>query len=149
MAGSARSGEMTPPDKLSLIVYAGEFDKIHYALATAAAAAAIGRAVTLFFTMDACRALGEGDAWRAMPVSQTDATNGGAMDDRFKASGVADFETLLTSCAEMGVTFMVCEMGLRARGLEGMKLRADVPVQEGGLVTFLNDASSDGSIIFI
>ena len=149
MAGSAPSSKMTPPDKLSLIVYSGDFDKIHYALATAAAAAAIGRAVTLFFTMDACRALGEGAGWRALPVSQTEARNGGDMDDAFKAQGIADFETLLTGCVEMGCAFMVCEMGLRARGLEGMKLRADVPVREGGLVTFLNDASKDGAILFI
>ena len=141
--------DSAPPDKLSIVLYTGAFDKIHYALATAAAAAAIGRAVTLFFTMDACKALGEYEAWRALPVSQTEAAHGGAMDDDFEAKGVATFEVLLASCVEMGVSFMICEMGLRARDLEGMKLRADVPVQPGGLVTFLNDASKDGAILFI
>jgi len=138
-----------PPDKLSVIVYSGDLDKIHYALATAAAAAAVGRAVTLFFTMDACRALGAGEAWRAMPVGQGGAVDGGAMDDDFDARGVATFEVLLQSCVEMDVKFMICEMGLRARNLEGMALRDDVPVQPGGLVTFLNDASKDGAILFI
>lgn len=139
----------TPPDKLSVIVYAGEFDKVHYALATAAAAAAIGRAVTLFFTMDACEALGRDKAWRAMPVGQGGHKDAGAMDDGFQDLGVADFETLLTSCAEMGVVFMICEMGLRARGLEGMPLRDDIAITPGGLVTFLNDASKDGAMLFI
>ena len=41
------------PTKLSLIVYSGTFDKVHYALATAAAAIATNTPVTLFFTMDA------------------------------------------------------------------------------------------------
>ena len=141
--------ESASPDKLSVVIYSGDFDKIHYALAMAAAAAAIGRAVTLFFTMDACRALGTKGVWRALPVSQTEAIDGGEMDDDFKMRGVADFETLLTSCVDMGVVFMVCEMGLRARGLEGMELRGDVPVREGGLVTFLNDASRDGSVLFV
>ena len=58
-------------------------------------------------------------------------------------------ETLLSACVEMDVAFMVCEMGLRARGLEAMPLRDDVPVRPGGLVTFLNDASKDGAILFI
>jgi peroxiredoxin family protein len=152
MAASAspdKPADRTGPDKLSVIVYAGAFDKIHYALATAAAAAAIGKAVTLFFTMDACKALGADDAWRDLPVSQGGAKNGGILDDRYDAQGVATFEVLLQSCVEMDVTFMVCEMGLRARGLEAMTLRGDVPVQEGGLVTFLNDASKDGAILFI
>ena len=65
----------TFPDKLSIIVYAGHFDKVHYALVMAAAAAAIGRPVTLFFTMGACNALkapgADGEpAWRQMPLSE-------------------------------------------------------------------------------
>jgi hypothetical protein len=44
---------------------------------------------------------------------------------------------------------MVCEMGLRAVGLEGQPLRDDIPLEEGGVVTFLNDASNDGAMIFI
>jgi len=40
-------------------------------------------------------------------------------------------------------------MGLRAVGLEGATLRADVPVQPGGLVTFLEDARGDGAALFI
>ena len=141
--------DSAPPDKLSIVLYTGAFDKIHYALATAAAAAAIGRAVTLFFTMDACEALGRDKAWRAMPVGQGGHKDAGAMDDGFQDLGVADFETLITSCAEMGVVFMVCEMGLRARGLEDMPLRGDITITPGGLVTFLNDASKDGAILFI
>ncbi len=141
-----------PPDNLSIIVYAGDFDKIHYALATAAAAAAIGKTVTLFFTMDACKALGADEAWRGLPLSQGNAagiTSASDMDDDFKARGVADFETLLASCVELEVTFMICEMGLRARSLETMSIRDETPVRQGGLVTFLSQASKDGAMLFI
>ena len=44
---------------------------------------------------------------------------------------------------------MVCEMGLRAEGMEGELLRDDIPLQQGGVVTFLNDASKDGVLFFI
>ncbi len=140
-------------DKLSIVVYAGYYDKIHYALVMASAAAAIDRPVTLFFTMGACRMLqqaddGNGPAWRSMPLSEEEGT-GGDKDDHYAATHVATFEELLQSCVQLGVTFMVCEMGLRAMGLEGAPLRVDIPIETGGVVTFLNDASKDGAMIFI
>ncbi|HEX9568129.1 MAG TPA: DsrE/DsrF/DrsH-like family protein [Rhodospirillales bacterium] len=147
----------TPPDKLSVIVYSGAYDRVHYALVLAAAAAAIGRPVTLFFTMGACKALGRAGAdgkpaWRKLPLSEGPGANkgtGGKRDDGYAKAGVATFEELLASCVQFGVKFMVCEMGLRAMGLEGKPLRDDVPVVEGGVVSFLNDASKDGAVIFI
>jgi peroxiredoxin family protein len=44
---------------------------------------------------------------------------------------------------------MVCEMGLRAKGLSRQSLRDDLPIEEGGVVTFLNDASRAGAMLFI
>ena len=75
--------------------------------------------------------------------------NGGERGDGYAAMSVATFEELLQSCVQFEVTFMVCEMGLRAEGLEGHPLRDDIPLQEGGVVTFLNDTSKDGAVIFI
>ncbi|MBT3306129.1 MAG: hypothetical protein HN377_06555 [Alphaproteobacteria bacterium] len=141
-----------PLDKLSIVVADGHYDKVHYALVMAAAAAAIDRPVTLFFTMGACHALKQTDgppAWRAMPLSNGNEASGGDRDDAFAATNVAIFEDLLQSCIQLGVTFMVCEMGLRAEGLEGRPLRDDIPLEEGGVVTFLNDTSKDGTVIFI
>jgi peroxiredoxin family protein len=141
------------PDKLSVIVYSGAYDRVHYALVVAAAAAAIGRPVTLFFTMGAMAALGRSGkdkkpAWRKLPLSEGKGT-GGKRDDGYAKSGVATFEELLSACVQFGVKFMVCEMGLRAMGMEKNQLRNDVPLQEGGVVTFLNDASKDGAVLFI
>ncbi len=47
---------------LSLIVLSGEFARVHFALAMAAAAAAIDRPAILFFTNHALYALAGGDA---------------------------------------------------------------------------------------
>lgn len=142
------------PDKLSLVVFSGDFDKIHYALVMASGAAAIGKAVTLFFTMEACRALfapaADGTpAWRGLPVGSPRWADAGAMDDDLKARNLATFEELLTACPELGVKFMVCEMGLAAIGLSRGELRADIPITDGGVVTFVTDASADGSMLFI
>lgn len=146
------------PDRLSLIVYSGTFERVHYALVLASAAAAVGIPATLFFTMEACRALlAPGDdgqpSWRKLPAGEgEDAERGhpaGAVDDRNTARGLAGFDELLAACAELGVRFMVCEMGLRAKGLTRDSLRADLPIEEGGVVTFLNDASRAGAMLFI
>ena len=152
------NNDQTTLDKLSIIIYSGYYDKIHYALAMASAAAAIGRPVTLFFTMGACLALKQPDssglpAWKNLPLSEDRnsdfASNGGNLDDRYLLQKVATFDDLLNSCIEFGVIFMVCEMGLKAEGIQVQQLNNDIPFREGGLVTFLNDASKDGAVVFI
>lgn len=139
------------PEKLSIVVFSGDFDKIHYALVMASAAAAIDIPATLFFTMGAGRALLETPSWRALPAGEIgrDGETAGDIDDGFKRRGVAGFEDLLQACVALGVKFMICDMGLRALGLEGAALRDDVPVETGGMVTFLNGARAGGQMVFV
>ena len=143
---------MKPPDKLSLIVFSGDFERVHYALALASAQAAINRPVTLFFTMGGVRALGKADN-KGAPGWAKLATGPGrtarARDRAYGKQGVAQMEELIAACNEMGVTFMVCEMGLRAEGLTIKDLRPDIAVTEGGIVSFLNDASRHGAVMHI
>ena len=139
------------PDKLSIVVFSGEFDKIHYALVMASAAAAIDIPATLFFTMGASRALLAEPSWRSLPAGEigSEGETAGDVDDGFKKCTVADFEDLLQACTSLGVKFMVCDMGLRAMDLEGAILRQDIPIQTGGMVTFLSDAKARGQMVFI
>ena len=135
------------PDRLSIVVFSGDFDRVHYALVMAAAAVASNTPVTLFFTMWAGRALGRERGWTRMKCSDGSAAE--AMDARFQARNVADFETLIAACVALGVTFMVCEMGLKALDMDPDSLRPDVPVARGGVVTFLADASRNGAMVFV
>lgn len=141
------------PQKLSIVVFAGQFDRVHYALVMASGAAAIDIPVTLFFTMEAVRNIlkpgADGEqSWESQTTSMCLET-GGDMDARYKASHVADFETLLAACRDLGVRFLVCEMGLKAMDLMRDDIRTDLPIELGGVVTFLNDARQDGSVVFI
>src|SRR5882672_6418155 len=110
---------------VSVIVRAGDYESVHYALALAAAALAVDKPAVLFFTMAGIRALME------PPILdwERDALN--------RARGVGDFETLLQACVELGARFIVCEMGLRSLGIDRTGLRADVPVTIAGIVTLL------------
>jgi intracellular sulfur oxidation DsrE/DsrF family protein len=56
---------------------------------------------------------------------------------------------LLEACVALGVTVMVCEMGVRALGMDPDGLRPDIPVAKGGVVTFLADASRTGAMLFV
>ena len=141
------------PERLSIIIFSGDFDKIHYALVMASAAAAIDIPVTLFFTMGASSALlaSPENAWQCLPggaIAKTGET-GGDINNRFKKRMVATFEELFQACVSLKVKFMVCDMGLRAMNLDVKALRNDVPLEAGGMVTFINNASANGQIIFI
>ena len=135
------------PDKLSIVVFSGDFERVHYAFSMAAASAAVDRPATLFFTMEAIRALAKPAAdgtpgWTAIPGAA-------ARDAEFAERGVATLEALIEACAALDVSFLVCEMGLRAAGLAMADLRDDLDYAEGGIVTFLNDTSASGASFFI
>lgn len=145
---------MTGRDRLSLIVFSGDYDRVHYAFVMASAAAATNRPVTMFFTMAGIKALlgpqSNGAAgWAALGAGD----NGEGPLDRDAAhgnAGVATLEELLLACAEMDVTVRVCEMGLVAEGLALADLRSDIRVTEGGMVSFLAEAEDDGGrIVFV
>lgn len=146
------SADEASPDKLSLVVFSGGYDKVHYALAMAAAALASNRAATLFFTMGALRALlaedAAGPGWRNLHATE-DGVAPLAADAALIQKGIGGFEELLAACVALGATVMVCEMGLRAIGVELGALRSDVPVTPGGLVSFMADASRQGAVVFI
>ena len=141
------------PDKLSIIVYSGEFDKVHYALALASSAVATNQAATLFFTMGACRALLRAAADGVPGWHTLDAGPGrpplAEIDRDYARLGVATFDELFSACVDLGVRFIVCEMGLRAAGIKPEDLRDDLTIDTAGIVTFLGDASKDGAMLFV
>lgn len=127
---------------LSVVVFDGGYDRVHYALVMASAAAATDRRATLFFTGRALTALTPG-GWRRLDGEPA------ARDAALTARGVAGFQALLDACRELGVRFIACEMGLRAEGLTAESLDPALGVEIAGVVTLLNDAGRDGTVVFI
>jgi peroxiredoxin family protein len=113
---------------VSVIVRAGDYESVHYALALASAALAVNKPAVLFFTMAGIRAL-----------MQPPALDDWGRDAQNRARGVGDFETLLQACVELGARFIVCEMGLRSLDIDRALLRADVPFTIAGIVTLLEE----------
>jgi peroxiredoxin family protein len=114
---------------LSIVVRSGKYEDVHYALAMAAAAVAVNKPAVLFFTMAGIRAL----------IGPPPALDDWSRDATNRQRGVGDFETLLQACVELGVRFIVCEMGLRSLAIDRTSLRADVPFMVAGIVTLLEE----------
>lgn len=123
---------------LGLVVLAGDYARVHTALAMAAAAAALDRRVVCFVTMDALPLLQAGAGWRTL--------QGAGGDELLRGRGVAGMEELVEACAATGVAFMACEAGLKARAIQAGTLRADLAIEVTGLVTFLV-ATDAGQIV--
>jgi peroxiredoxin family protein len=118
---------------LPLIVHAGDYERVHYALVLASGGAAIDRKPILFFTGPAVVALID---WTRLDGSERDA--------QFRANGVAGYEELLAACAALGVRIIACEMALKARGHAAGALRRDITIEIAGVVTLLQAAGSAG-----
>jgi len=112
---------------VSIIVRSARYEDVHYALAMASAAVAVNKPAVLFFTMGGLRAL----------TGPPPALEDWARDALNRERGVGDFETLLQACIELGVRFIVCEMGLRSLAIDRASLRSDVPFAVAGIVTLL------------
>ncbi|MEI6986240.1 MAG: hypothetical protein WCK65_08930 [Rhodospirillaceae bacterium] len=144
---------MTTEDGLSLVVFSGGYDRVHYALAIAAAAAATGRRVNLLVAGGGLRALlaedGDGrPGWHRLDPSD-DGTSPADRDHNLGKRGIATMEELLGACAALGVHVTACEMGLRAFDLPiNSRLRDDIKAKIGGIVGFLA-LTSKGTIMFV
>lgn len=114
---------------LSIIVRSDRYEDVHYALAMASAAVAVNKPALLFFTMGGLRAL----------TGPPPALEDWGRDALNRERGVGDFETLLQACVELGVRFIVCEMGLRSLGIDRHSLRSDIPFTIAGIVTLLEE----------
>ncbi len=115
---------MPAPAKLSIVIHSGDAARVRYALMMGAAAVSIGKAVTLFFTMEAIHSL-------AQPFAEP------------------RDEEIIQALAALGARFLVCEAGLAETRLTLAELRSDLALEETGLVTFLADCDPAGQIVFV
>jgi uncharacterized protein len=114
----------SPRIVLGILLLSGTHDRAHYAFMTAAGAAALGRQVVLFATNAGCLALL--NDWSDLSDS--------ARDRRIRDAGVAGIDELREAARELGVRLIACEAGLRAEGIDPVRLLPGVEV--AGLATF-------------
>ena len=117
-----------PSEPLGILLISGTYERGHYALVTATAAAALGRDVTLFATNAGCHAL----------LADWSGLVGASEDAVLQGRGVAGLDALRAAAVELGLRMIVCEAGLRSAGLEAAALYEGVEI--AGVATFLGAA---------
>ncbi|MGV0762634.1 hypothetical protein V6768_25140 [Tistrella mobilis] len=142
-----------------LVLESGCLNRVHYGLAMAAAALAISQPVVLFFTNAALLSLRapapDGrPGWATCPLGPDLVAAGVAGDATgwnagLVTRGAAGVEDLIEACRDLGARFMVCDMGLRAIGLEKTALRDDLSFEEGGLVSLYRILGDTGRLVVI
>lgn len=138
-------------DSLSIILYSSAFDRIHYGLMLASAAAATNQKVTVFVTMDACHAFttqSKHQLTLSDGVASLNMTSPAELEAHYQQQGIAGFSDLVEACIALEVNFLVCETGLRAIKLDVPALDPAFNFTLCGLVTLLN-ASSQGKMVMV
>jgi peroxiredoxin family protein len=159
-----------PEDKLSMVVMSGDLDHLLAAFIIATGAAAMFEKVTMFFTFWATAALrdpNKGAAGKDMmgsmfgmmlPKGTPDlklsqmhmAGMGTAMlKGLMKKKGVMSLEQLIKTAGDNGVEIFVCEMSMNLMGMKQAELIDYPGLKLAGVATFLGQAGTSKSTLFI
>lgn len=163
----AAAEERLPQDKVTIVVFSGDLDRVIAAHVIATGAAALGQQVSLFFTFWGLNAIRAGKTLdgkhvfekmmammspsgsHSLPVSKMNYFGVGARMLRamMKNKGVASLEEMMQLARDMGVRTIACEM---SRDVMGVQERELVPGLEcGGVATMLADALESRASFFI
>lgn len=160
------SGEL-PENRISIIVFSGDLDKVLPAFIIATGAAAMGMEASLFFTFWGLNALkkrrdlsGKGFLEKMFAMMMPVGTEGlglskmnffgiGAklMRVLMKRKQVASLEELAQMAREMGVKIVACQMSMDVLGIKREELWDGIEV--GGVATFLAEAAKSKLTLFI
>ena len=164
-----RQIEKTAPrsDKVTLLVFSGELDKVLAGLMIATTAASLGMEVTVFFTFWGINVLKEKRSFsgkgvkermidimtptgpESMGVSQMNMLGAGRtmLKQMMKEKDVVSAEELLDIAKESGVKLVACSMTMQVMGIRDEELTDDIEV--AGAASYLVDASRSGCTLFI
>lgn len=156
-----------PDDRVAIVVFSGDLDKVLAGLVIATGAAAMGQEVTMFFTFWGLSALKRKQSLNGktlpekmmslmtpastknMGVSKMNFFGIGAsmLRSMMKHKQVSSVEDLLQMARDMDVRFVACEMSRDVMGIDQDELLDDV--ESGGVAAFLGDALNSRTTLFI
>lgn len=156
-----------PEDKVSLVVFSGDLDRVLASFIIATGAAALGQQVRMFFTfwgynairkqrvlsgkniMEKMMALMSPSGSKSLPVSKMNFFGIGSkmLRTMMTNKNVASLEDLIKMSREMGVQIIACEMSREVMGIQDDELIEGL--EPGGVATFMADAIKSRATLFI
>ncbi len=159
-----------PENKLSMIVFSGELDKVLASFIIATGAVAMGMDVVMFFTFwgtpilrDKNKKVGGKDFMgkmfenmlpkgsRELKLSKMNMGGVGTamMKSLMKKKNVASLDQMLELSAEVGVRIVICEMSMDLMGFKREEMIDYPNLSYGGVAKFLEEAMSSRIQLFI
>ena len=159
--------ETIPKDKVTLVVFSGDLDRVLAAFIIASGAAAMGQEVSMFFTFWGLNALRQQrtltgknlsetmmslmtpSSTKSMGVSKLNFFGAGSIMLRqmMKKKNVSSVEELIDICIDLGVTMTSCEMSRDVMGISPAELRPEAEI--GGVAAYLADALESRVTLFV
>jgi len=159
--------ERAPEDRVALIVFSGDLDRVLAAFVIATGAAAMGQQVSMFFTFWGLGVLRKGmelsgktlmqrmmavmspSSSERLPVSRMNYFGVGArmLRSMMKQRNVSSLEEMIALAREMGVRMVACEMSRDVMGIADSELVDGL--ERGGVATFLGDSLRSRTSLFI
>lgn len=166
----ARVGEIEeslPKDRVTMVVFSGDLDRVLAAFIIATGALAMGYEVSMYFTFWGLNALRKQRimdgkslpekmmammtpaSTQGMGVSKMNFFGAGSVMLRhmMKEKNVEKFESLIDLAEEMGATMYSCAMSRDVMGITQNELRESA--EEAGVATFLADGLESKATLFI
>ncbi|MDW8107277.1 MAG: DsrE/DsrF/DrsH-like family protein [Armatimonadota bacterium] len=156
-----------PDNRLSIVVFSGDLDRVLAAFVIASGAAASGMEVSMFFTFWGLTALRRKRetrgksflqkmmSWmtpvgtRGLGVSKMNFGGIGAkmLRTMMRQQGVPQIEETVQMARDLGVRIVACQMSMDVMGIRKDELLEGIEV--GGVATFLGDATRSKVTLFI
>jgi peroxiredoxin family protein len=154
-------------DRVALVVFSGDLDRVLAAFIIATGAAAMGQQVSMFFTFwglsvvkkdkqlsgktlfQKMMALMSPGSSKSLPVSQMNYFGMGAkmLRSMMKEKNVNSLEEMIALARELGVRMIACEMSRDLMGIKESELVAGLEC--GGVASFLADSLKSRTSLFI
>lgn len=154
-------------DRVALVVFSGDLDRVLAAFVIATGAAAMGQQVSMFFTFwgltvlkkdtelsgktlfQKMMALMSPGSSKSLPVSTMNYFGVGAkmLRSMMKEKNVNSLEEMISLAREMGVRMIACEMSRDVMGIRESELVGGLEC--GGVATFLADSLKSRTSLFI
>ena len=154
-------------DRVALVVFSGDLDRVLAAFIIATGAAAMGQEVSMFFTFWGLSVLKKDKqlsgktlfqklmtlmspgSSKSLPVSQMNYFGVGAkmLRSMMKEKNVNSLEEMITLARELGVRMIACEMSRDLMGIKESELVAGLEC--GGVASFLADSLKSRTNLFI
>ncbi len=156
-----------PEDRVALVVFSGDLDRVLAAFVIATGAAAMGQQVSMFFTFWGLSVLKKDSqlsgktvfqkmmtvmspgSSKSLPVSKMNYFGVGAkmLRSMMKEKKVSSLEEMVSLARELGVRMIACEMSRDVMGIKESELVSGLEC--GGVASFLADSLKSRTSLFI